>query len=123
MKKYLYAILGVVLIVVLYFTLFQKGITVVVNNDSSTEITEIKLKYTGDSIIVPVLSSKSSKKIRINATGESSLVLEFRDPNTKEIRIQDLDVYFEKNYSGTIEISFDANGKLSWQNNIKLSWW
>jgi len=123
MKKYLYAILAMALIVVLYFTFFKKGITVVLNNNSNTEVTEIKLKYTGDSIAVPVLGSKLSKKIRINAEGESSLILEFRDPNTKEIRVQDLDVYFEKNYSGTIEIKFDAAGKLSWQNNIKLSRW
>lgn len=88
---------------------------VVIKSGCEKEISEIKVEYTGGSFAVPSLAPNKTKAQLINPDGESTLILKFKDPFTNQTTSQDLDLYFERNYRGKIEITFDSNGKVNWR--------
>ena len=87
-------------------------------NDSPNILKNIDISYTGGSILIDKLephTSFSSK--RVNPDGESHLILKWVDKDGKENQ-NIINVYFEPDYRGTIRITIDPDGKVSWDNHI-----
>jgi len=95
------------------------GVTVIVKNASGDEITNLHIKFTGGSKSSPALKSAESFQTKLNPTGSSHLVVEFTDSSGKQYSGK-VDVYFERNYSGSIQITIEPGGKLTWKDKTKV---
>jgi hypothetical protein len=95
------------------------GVTVIVNNASDGEITNLQVKFTGGSKSSPALKSAESFQTKVNPSGSSDLVVEFTDSTGKQ-HSGKVDVYFERNYSGSIQVTIEPGGKLTWKDETKV---
>ncbi len=95
------------------------GVTVIVNNASGSEITNLQVKFTGGSKSSTALKSAESFQTKVNPSGSSDLVVEFTD-STGIQHSGKVDVYFERNYSGSIQITIEPGGKVTWKDETKV---
>lgn len=95
------------------------GVTVTVKNASGGEITNLQIKFTGGSKSSPKLKPAESFETKVNPNGSSHLVVEFADSSGKQHSAK-LDVYFERNYSGTIQVTLEPDGKVTWKDDTKV---
>jgi len=91
------------------------GVTVVVSNASGVDITRLLIKFTGGSKEAKDLEPGKSFKTKVKPGGSSDLVVEFADSSGKQHSAK-LDVYIEPNYKGTIHVTLEPNGKVTWNN-------
>ncbi len=97
----------------------SRGVTVMVNNASGGEITNLQVKFTGGSKSSPKLKPAESFETKVNPSGESHLVVEFVDSSGKQHSVN-VDVYFEHNYSGTIHVTIEPDGNVTWKDETKV---
>ncbi len=121
MKKFLFVGLAIIFFAILLIFFLNRGIVLVIINESNAQVEKISVKYNGGSIELHTLSPKSSEKVPIIPQGETDLTLEYVNPFTKEVQSERIDIYLEPNYIATVEIRFKADGKINWQEDI--SWW
>lgn len=95
------------------------GVTVIVINTSGGEITNLQIKFTGGSKSSPKLKPAESFETKVNPNGESHIDVEFSDSSGKRHSAK-VDVYLERNYSGTIRITLEPGGKVTWKDETKV---
>ena len=87
-------------------------VDVAVVNGGFTPLTDLTVSYTGGRELLRELWPGESREFTINPSGESDLEISFVDA-TGNIHGQRIDVYFERNYRGRIDIRIDATGKVT----------
>jgi hypothetical protein len=95
------------------------GIAVTVNNGSGGEITNLQITFTGGTRSSAILKPSELFQTRVNPSGSSHLSVEFIDSNGKQ-HSNNVDVYFERNYSGSVHITIQPGGKVTWKDEIKV---
>ncbi len=115
----LVALLAVVGMVLVSCKPSGAGVTVLVNNASGGEITNLQIKFTGGSKSSPKLKPAESFETKVNPSGSSHLVVDFADSSGKQHSAK-ADVYFERNYSGTIHVTIEPDGKVTWKDETKI---
>ena len=97
-------------------TLFCR-VDVAVVNAGLTPLTDLTVSYTGGRELIRELWPGESREFSINPSGESDVEISFADA-TGQSRSRKIDVYFEHNYRGRIEIRIDTTGKVALRNEI-----
>ena len=97
--------------------LTHAGVTVKVTNATGTDISDLRIKFTGGLLTVSKLKHGESYSKRVNPNGESDLAVEFLDASG-ERRSSEIDVYFEGNFSGSVDITIGPKGKVEWKDTI-----
>jgi hypothetical protein len=92
-------------------------IDVAVVNEGMTPITDLTVSYTGGRELLRELWPGESREFSINPSGESALEISFVD-SSGHSRGRKIDVYFERNYRGRIDIKIDEAGKVSSRDTI-----
>lgn len=95
------------------------GVTVIVNNATGGDITNLQIRFTGGSKSSPRLKSAESFEAKVNPNGESHLNVQFADSSGK-LHSAEVDVYLERNYSGTIRVTLEPDGKVTWKGETKV---
>jgi hypothetical protein len=97
----------------------EAGVKVTVNNASGGQITNLQIKFTGGSRSAAKLKPSESFQTKVNPNGSSHLVVEFTDASGKQ-HSSNVDVYFERNYGGSIQVTIDPGGKVTWKDDVKV---
>lgn len=114
-------LVAVGLFLLIGYLYLRKGVYVCIVNNTQTVLKNINITYTGGALCVKELDSHTSYGKRINPSGEANLKIEwFNLSGVKQSHI--IDVYFEHNYRGSVEIVVGPNNRVSWTNKIKLPW-
>jgi hypothetical protein len=92
---------------------WTRGVYINITNTTQNVLKDINIAYTGGVIHIANLESKTSYGQYINPTSESHLELEWLDSSGAK-QSQEIGVYFEHNYAGSIEITIDPNNIVSW---------
>jgi hypothetical protein len=100
-----------------YYVLKPAGIKVRLFNKSSGLLSDLSLEFTGGSYHVDSLSPKEIIPWVVNPSGESNLIIKYVDAS-KRFRISTIDTYFERGYSGSINIYIGNSGNVSWEDNF-----
>jgi hypothetical protein len=95
------------------------GLTVTVNNASGDEVTDVRLKFSGGSKTASKLMSAASFATKVNPDGSSHLVVEFADASGKQ-HSANLDVYFERQYKGTIQVTIQPDCRVTWNGETEV---
>jgi hypothetical protein len=98
---------------------WSTGVTVIVNNATGGGITNLKIKFTGGSKSSEKLDAAKSLETKINPNSESHIDLEFEDASGKRHSAK-VDVYIEHNYSGTIRVTLEPDGKVTWKDETRV---
>jgi hypothetical protein len=98
------------------------GVYVEITNNTDSPLTQIDISYTGGVVRIPELKSKTSFGRRINPDGDSHLVVEWIDSSGQK-HSSPVDVYFEHNYRGRIDISVEPDNTILSNDTIKLPVW
>ena len=96
----------------------DRGIGVRVKNASTADITNLVLRFTGGNKSSPNLKAGQSFDTKLNPDGSSHLVMEFLDSVGKK-HSTNVDVYFERNYHGTILITIEPDSNVRWKDETK----
>lgn len=112
--KYIFLILFVMLIT----SCSNRGVSVIVKNETRYPMENTILEFTGGTKKIPKIEPGKSFTEYINPNGESSLTIKF-NYNSKQYT-EKLDVYFETNYKGNINIHLLENGKISYNSNVTI---
>jgi hypothetical protein len=92
-------------------------IDVAVVNGGFTPITDMTVSYAGGRELLRELWPGESREFTINPSGESDLEISFVDA-TGHSHGRTIEVHFERNYSGRIDIRIDAAGNVSSHDEI-----
>lgn len=85
-------------------TQLHRGIRVIVTNTGQSPIRSVVLHVTGNSYSLGDIAPGATKEATVNSTGESDVAVEFEDAIATRLR-QDVGVYIEPGYQGTIQLS------------------
>lgn len=122
MKKLKLIILLIAVSLLVFFAYIylciHSGVVVRIHNIGLSRLSLIKVEYTGGFFEIGRLEPQEMTSRRVNPTSESHLLIKFEDISNR-YREQRIDVYFEKGYSGYIDIYIDNEGKVSWRDKIK----
>ena len=114
----MYKLVWMIMIVLIFTSCSNDGVMIKIRNNSGKPISDISLYYTGGVKRINTLFNMQSWEGNLNPSGESTLKIElFDNENKKYFSI--IDVYFEKGYSGYIDIKIDSTYKVSYKNHIK----
>jgi hypothetical protein len=91
---------------------------VVITNSSQYPLRNLRLQFTGGTISVENLEPSTSYGHYIRPTSESHLELEWRDSSGVR-QFHNIDVYFEPNDRGSIEITIGPNNLVSWTHKTR----
>jgi len=86
-------------------------------NEGLTPITDLAVSYRGGRELIRELWPGESREFSINPAGESDLEISFIDA-AGLLHNRKIDVYFEHNYRGRMDIRIDATGKVSSHDDI-----
>lgn len=95
------------------------GVYVEITNNTDSPLTQIAITYTGGVVRIAELKPKTSSGRRVNPRGESHLVVEWVD-SLGHRHSQRVDVYFETNYRGRIDITVEPDNTIVWTDVIRL---
>jgi hypothetical protein len=98
----------------------RKGVYVSITNNTQTFLKDVGVTYTGGTVRIKGLKPHESYGKRINPNGESHLELEWYESSGVK-QSHTVDVYFEHNYRGSIEISIDPDNRVSWTDKTRLT--
>ena len=98
---------------------WTRGIYVAITNNTDSVLKNINIFYTGGVINIEELEPNNSYDKYINPTGESDLELEWND-SSRTRQSSTIDVYFEPNYSGSVEITIDPNNQVSCKDKTRI---
>lgn len=97
----------------------NKGVLVQIENKRSLSITDIIISYTGGDYGILELCPNQKHQTYICPTSESHIEIEFTDEKGNKKR-EKIEVYFESNYSGSVEIQISDTGAVNWKTRIKI---
>lgn len=112
------AVLAIFGIGVVSYQFLERGVTVVVNNATGDEITDLQIMFRGGRKSSPKLKPDEYFKTKVQSEGESDLDVEYVDSSGKRHSAK-IDVYLETNYRGAIYITLEPNGKATWKDNAR----
>jgi len=101
------------------FLPFASGVMVDVTNDGSMPVSNLEISFTGGEKTLAKLDPGSTHQFRVEPTGESSVVINFVDALGNS-HGEDVDVYLEKNYMGTIAVKIDRFGRIARKDDIRM---
>jgi len=99
------------------FLPFSSGVMVDVTNDGSAPVSNLEISFTGGEKTLAKLDPGSNHQFRVKPTGDSGVFLSFVDVLGNSHR-EEVRVYLEKNYQGTIDVKIDQSGKIAWKDEI-----
>jgi hypothetical protein len=111
-------VISVAFVVAFGATILRGGVRVSVNNSTSGTISNVVLRFTGGSKGFVHLKPKRTASTRVNPNSESHLVLEYRD-TVGALHSTNIDTYFEHGYRGSIAITIEEGGTVTWKDNVK----
>ncbi len=97
----------------------EKGVLVIVKNNSGNIIKNLKLSYVGGDIEAKAINDKQNFSTYVNPISESGLQVQFLDKNGK-LRKKTIDVYMEKNYTGEIKITITPDYSLIVSDDVHI---
>src|SRR5882762_1889348 len=112
------ALFAVLVIAFFAWTNATRGVAVTVSNSTGDEITDLRIKFSGGIKSAPKLKSAESYTCKVNPKSESHLVVEFVDASGRQ-HSHEIDVYFERNYRGSVDITIRPSGKVEWKDRIE----
>jgi hypothetical protein len=95
------------------------GVKVCVKNDTDTTLNNVQVIFAGGVVTTTAITPGEQKIFDVLPTGESHLVLRFSDPLGQKHETP-VDVYFESGYRGTITVTIDGRGTVSWKDDLKV---
>jgi len=98
----------------------EKGVLIVVINQSESRIRNLKLSFSGGCITKDALANEDMFSANVNPTTESALSVQFLDEKGRLIE-KTLDVYIEKNYTGRIVITIEPDYGVVMKQNVGVS--
>lgn len=101
------------------FLPFSTGVLVNVTNEGSAPVSNLRISFTGGENTWAKLDPGRAQMFRIKPSGESDVTFSFVDA-LGNAHSQKVDVYFEKNYQGTIDVKIDRVSKITWQDDITV---
>jgi hypothetical protein len=99
----------------------SKGIAVTIENKSGHRVENVVLRYTGGTKEVKEIEDDTSWTGHIDPNGESHLEIDFIDQQNRKHHSK-IDTYFEKGYQGMIIITIGQNGKVKFQDEVKIEY-
>lgn len=106
--------------IVFFGCLKQTTISVGVSNVGNTTVDSVVISYSGDSILVGTIPAKTLVSRSIIPHGDSHIELAFSDPAHGRKRLT-VGTYFERGYSGSIDISFTVDSIVSVLDSTQIS--
>lgn len=97
--------------------LFPAGVKVDVTNEGSEPISDLKINFKGGNKTLSELGVGSTHEFIVKPSGESDIDISFLD-SKGNARNYKVDVYFETNYQGRIDIKVDRLGNVTWKDDI-----
>jgi len=97
----------------------NKGVLVEIENRNLFPVTDIVLSYTGGYYGIVKLSPNEKHKTYVCPASESHIEIEFTDEKGNKHH-EIVSVYFEPNYSGSVQIEISDTGAVNWKNQIKI---
>ena len=107
------------LLLLLVYIYWSKGVYVSIINNTQKVLEKVSIAYTGGTINIEKLEPHTSYGQYVNPASESHLELEWFEPSGVK-QSHKIDVYFEHNYSGSIEITVDPNNRISWISKVRV---
>jgi hypothetical protein len=96
----------------------NNGLWVEIKNIANSDISQITVRCTGNKKEISNLKKGKITKININPTGESNIMISYMLNNF--LYKEEIDIYIEPSYSGTIKITVEEHGVLSSEAEIKI---
>ena len=94
------------------------GVDVKITNASKGNVADLNVHFTGGLNVVPKLNSGEMCSLKVNPSAASHLTIAFVD-SLGITRTNKIDVYFERNYRGVVDITINDGGSVSFTNRIK----
>lgn len=116
--KYKYIIISVVIFISLAIYYIHGDLIVVVQNQTSAPITNLRIDYTGGSLSINNIEPRQEVKKSIYPSGESDLTISYFTEDTQYS--QKVNVYIEPSYSGRVTISIIRRGEISIRHKISV---
>lgn len=98
------------------------GIDVGIANDGDVPIRNVNLRFRGGVKRVPLILPGHSASVNIQPQGKSRLQLEFTR-GTDDHRQGAVNVYMERDYSGTVLLRVGRDGAVTYWERIKVRWY
>lgn len=95
------------------------GVYVEITNSTGGPLTQVGITYTGGVVGIPELKPNASFGLLINPKGESHLELAWTDAGGQK-RSEKLDLYFDRNHRGRVDITVRPDGTISWTDRISI---
>jgi len=95
------------------------GINVTVQNRTPGEVTDVVIKFTGGRGSTLKLLPGESFSFRAQPQRESDLAIEFKDHTGKQ-HSKRVEIYFERRYRGSVAITINPDGELTWVKDVTL---
>ena len=107
------------LLVLMAYLQWGRGVSVSVTNKTQNGLMDMKIYYTGGHISHPQLAPETSYRTHVNPNGESDLKIEWTD-SLGVRQSHKIDVYFERNYAGSIKITVEPDNSVSVIDEVNL---
>ena len=99
------------------FLPFSRGVIVDVTNEGSAPISNLKINFKGGNKTLSELGVGITHEFIVKPSGESDIDISFLDAKGNAHNCK-VDVYFEANYQGRIDIKVDRLGNVTWKDDI-----
>jgi hypothetical protein len=97
----------------------RKGVEVVLTNQGSSPVRNVRVWFSGGSDIVSEVRAGAQERMRVRPRSESGLRLEFVDSQGGQ-HSEPINVYIEPGYGGRVTIEIDDDNKVSWHDEVSL---
>jgi hypothetical protein len=98
------------------------GIDVRIANNGDVPIRDVSLRFRGGAKYIPLILPEQSLSVNIQPRGKSGLQFEFTR-GTDDYRTGAIDVYMERDYSGTVLLRVGRDGAVTYRERIKVRWY
>ena len=115
-------VIGLGLVVSIDYLHSSRGVYVSIANNTQGTLKHVDIAYTGGVIQIAAVEPKTSFGRRINPDSESHLELEWIDSSGVK-HSHAVDVYFEHDYRGRIEITVEPADSVSVTDKTRISWY
>ncbi|WP_353571166.1 hypothetical protein [Candidatus Albibeggiatoa sp. nov. BB20] len=106
------------LVIIQNACLSKAGIFIYVDNIAKSPVENIILEFTGGAeVILKIMPNEQGMK-RIISAADSSLTIHYKMGN--HCYKENIYIYFESSYSGSIYIKIKDNGEIEWRDEITL---
>ena len=114
-------VLSVALALATGYFYWTRGVYVSVNNNTQSTLKNLTITYQSGVIQIAALEPKMSYGRYINPIGESGLTLEWFDSLGAKHSHMNIEVYFEHNYAGSVEITVEPDNRVSVTDKVRVT--